>query len=216
MVFRDADPRRQRADAEFSAKRGGVLAKHNYTCQGCRYTSRESMHLDVHHVDDNHHNNDDANLVPACHTCHPYQHIGELVRRTDIGGEGLGKVTLVASIPEIDSVNLNLLQRALGVALLDPAEEPVARQIIEHLGERANWVKAEFGSYRPADFAACFSRLSDVEYVNRVSVIDDLRVLFNVETLKKIGREMALDCPALPVAVWGDVVVGIQQQAAAS
>ena len=212
LRFRDGDPRRQRADAEFSAKRGNVLAKHSYTCQACSYMSKQSAHLDVHHVDDNHHNNEDANLAPACHTCHPYQHVGELVRRTDIGGEGLGKSTLIACIPEVSALNLNLLQRVLGVALLDEKEAPIARQIIEHLAERAGWVKAEFGTFKPADFAGAFAALSDEQYIGRTEVIDDLRLLFNEDTLMKLGREMALDCPAMPVAAWEDVVVGIQQQ----
>lgn len=214
LRFRDGDPRRTRADAEFSAKRNGVLTKHQYTCKACGYISRESAHLDVHHLDDDHHNNDDTNLVPACHTCHPYQHVGELVRRTDIGGEGLGKSTLIACIPEVDARNLNLLQRALGVALLDEEEAPFARQIIEHLAERATWVKAEFGTFKPADFAGAFAALNGEQYAARVDVVQDLRLLFNEETLKKLGREMARDCPAMPLTAWPDVAAGLQQQAA--
>jgi hypothetical protein len=75
-------------------------------------------------------------------------------------------------------------------------------------------VKAEFGTYKPADFAGAFAALSDDQYVGRTEVVDDLRLLFNEETLMKFGREMARDCPTMPVATWDDVVVGIQQQSA--
>jgi len=212
LRFREGDPRRARADAEFSAKRSGVLSRHQYTCQGCRYVSRESAHLDVHHLDDNHHNNDDANLAPACHTCHPYQHVGELVRRTDVAGEGLGKATLIAAIPEIGPADLNLLQRAIGSALLDEAEAPIARQMVERLAERATWVKAEFGTFKPADFAGAFAALTDEQYAARRDAVDDLRLLFNEDTLMRLGREMARDCPAMPLATWPDVARGVERQ----
>lgn len=211
LRFRENDPRRTRADAEFSAKRSGVLSKHQYTCQACGYVSKESAHLDVHHVDDNHHNNEDANLAPACHTCHPYQHVGELVRRTDIGGEGLGKSTLIAAIPEVSALDLNLLQRALGAALLDEEEAPIARQVITHLAERASWVKAEFGTFKPADFAGAFAALSDEQYAARQEAVFDLRLLFNEDTLMKLGREMARDCPSMPLQAWPDVARGLRR-----
>jgi hypothetical protein len=214
--FRDNDARTARADAEFAAKRPGILVKHRFTCKGCDYESKESAHLDVHHLDDNHHNNDDLNLCPACHTCHPYQHVGELVRRSDVAGEGLGKATLIAAIPEIEPSDLNLLQRAIGMALLDEKEAPIARQMIEFLAERSVWVKAEFGTFKPADFAGAFAALTDEQYANRRDAISDLRLLFNEETLRKLGREMARDFPAMPVASWPDVSRGVERKAAAT
>jgi len=215
--FREDDPRRGKADAEFSAKRPGVLAMHNYACAACRYESKQSGHMDVHHLDDDHHNNDEKNLAPACHTCHPYQHVGELVRRADVGGEGLGKATLIAAIPEISASDLNLLQRAIGVALLDEKEAPVARKMIERLAERPYWVKAEFGTYKPGDFAAAMSDkvLSDAEYAARPDAIFDLRLLFNEETLKRLGREMSLDYPTMPVESWPEVASGVERKSAA-
>lgn len=211
LRFRENDPRRSRADAEFAAKRPGVLASQAYTCAGCSYISKVSSHLDVHHLDDDHHNNEPANLVAACHTCHPYQHVGELVRRTDVRGEGLGNVTLLASIPEVDAANMNLLQRALGVALLDEREAPFAKRIIERLAERANLVEEEFGSFRPADVAAGMATLNDAQYGARVDVVDDIRLLFNADTLKMLGQEMVKDCPALPVKVWKDAASSLQR-----
>lgn len=214
LRFRENDPRRGRADAEFSAKRSGVLAKHSYTCQACAYTSKESAHLDVHHLDDNHHNNEDDNLVPGCHTCHPYQHVGELVRRTDIPGEGLGKATLVAAIPEISAVDMNLLQRAIGAALLDEKEAPMARKMIEVLSQRASEVKSEFGTFKPADFAAAMAQLTDDQYAVREDVISDLRLLFNQPTLEKLGREMVRDYPAMPLSSWTAVASGVERKSA--
>lgn len=214
-LFREDDPRRAKADAEFKAKRPLILAKHNYACQGCLYESKQGAHMDVHHRDDDHKNNDEANLAPACHTCHPYQHVGELVRRVDIGGEGLGRSTLIAAIPEISALDLNLLQRAIGVALLDEQEAPMARRMIEHLAERAIWVKAEFGTFKPADFAAAMAALKPDEYAGRGDAIKDLRLLFNEDTTKKLGREMAVDYPTMPLSSWTEVSNGVARRAPA-
>jgi hypothetical protein len=74
-------------------------------------------------------------------------------------------------------------------------------------------VKAEFGTFKPADFAGAFAALNDDQYGARIDVVQDLRLLFNEETLKKLGREMVRDCPAMPLAAWPDVASGIQQQA---
>lgn len=207
--FREDDPRRGRADAEFASKRPATLVRHRFECAGCAYESKQPGHLDVHHRDDDHHNNQDENLVPACHTCHPYQHVGEVARRTDVGGEGQGRVTLVASVPEISAADLNLLQRAIGMALLDENEAPIARRMIEVLAERAAWIKPEFGTFRPQDFAAAMAQLSDEEYAHRHEAIADLRLLFNEATLQKLGRQMREDYPSLPVAAWPEVAAGI-------
>lgn len=199
------DSRSVKADAELAAKRSGVLAGNGYKCQACSYASRTTGHLDVQHVDDDHQNFDPKNLSVACHTCHPYQHVGETVRRADIPGEGLGRVTLVAAIPEISASDLNLLQRAIGMALLDEDEAPIARKMIVQLSERAKWVKGEFGTYWPKDFGAALEKLTDEEYLHRQESISDLRLLFNEETLRKLGKEMMLDYPSMPVNTWPEV-----------
>lgn len=209
LRFRAQDPRSASADAEFGAKRSGVVSRGKSTCAACGYQSSTAGAIDVHHLDDDHHNNADSNLTLACHTCHPYQHVGELVRRVDKGtagspsaSEGLGARTQVASVPEISAADLNLLQRAIGVALLDEAEAPIAREMVKLLAERASWVRADLGTCMPGDFAAAMAQLSDESYAQRHDAVQDLRLLFNDETLKKLGRQFVNDNPSLPVASW--------------
>lgn len=199
-LARRDDSSSHRADAEFKAKRPGVLERFGHTCQGCRYTS--SKYLDVHHRDDDHHNNSDDNLCPACHTCHPYQHIGEVVKRTDIPGEGLGKQTRIAFVPELAPADLNLLQRAIGVALLDEAEKPIALEMIKRLAERATVTQQMYGSCLPGDFAAAFASMDDSQYAHREDAIKDLRVLFSARLLEQLGREFVADFPTLSISSW--------------
>lgn len=214
-IFRVNDPRRSKADAEFKAKRPNVLIKYNHTCQACLYESKVGSHMDVHHLNDDHHNNEDSNLVPACHTCHPYQHVGELARRADIPGEAMGR-TLIATIPEISARDLNLLQRAIGVALHDAEQAPIALQMIEKLANRAIWVKAEFGTFESGDFAAALAQLTPEEYENRAESISDLRILFNEEASKRLGKEMMIDYPTMPIKSWAEVNKGVAKRAPAT
>ena len=203
------------ADAGLRAKRPGVLAKHRYICQGCLYTARVAQHLDVHHFDDDHHNNDDANLAPACHTCHPYQHIGELSVRADEWGEGLGKKSTLATIPEVDAVDMNLLQRALGAALLDPAEAEIAEQIHVELLRRADFTReCAFGTSAPRDFAAAMAQLNPEQYEAREEVLGDQRLLFSKGVLERLGREFKADYPSLPVSTWDAIADSLLPKAA--
>lgn len=213
--FRENDPRRGRADAEFTAKRPSVLVKQKFTCAGCKYQALQGQgaHMDVHHADDDHHNNRDENLVLACHLCHPYQHVGEIARRTDIGGEGLGKLTLIATIPEISAADLNLLQRAIGAAMLDEKEAPIAMQMYRALESRAILTAADFGSNKAPDFAAALRRLTDDEYVHREEAIADQRVLFNEIHLRKVGTQLRADYPTMPLESWAEIASGVSRKA---
>lgn len=213
LRFRANDSRSGKADAEFKAKRKPALARQGYKCAGCGYKSSDKFsHLDLHHADDNHHNNEETNLLVACHTCHPYQHVGELVRRTDVPAEGLGKRTKIASVPELSAVDLNLLQRAIGAALKDPAEAAYASKMMQVLEGRQLYVKADFGTCSPADFAAAMFQLSAEEYAHRGDAIEDLRLLFNEDVLKIIGSEFLLDNPSMPVERWPSVAKSVESR----
>lgn len=230
-IFRgkDAQKERERADIELAAKRRRILEKEGFVCAACGYESkvvdtgpmnqRKPSYLDIHHADDDHRNNKDENLRPACHTCHPYQHVGEVSARTDAKGsdgvnaESVGK-TLIAAIPEISPSDLNLWQRAIGYALAcgDEQEERIAKRMIEALAVRADRVRMEFGTHHARDFAAAMSVLNDSEYAAREDAISDLRLLFNVKTLKALGQEMKADYSSLGIKTWASVAQRVSQQ----
>lgn len=62
------------ADAEFKLVRQKVLERDEHTCRFCGF--RAPKWQEVHHLDDNHHNNDPDNLVTACMFCHMVHHLG--------------------------------------------------------------------------------------------------------------------------------------------
>jgi hypothetical protein len=159
-------------------------------------------------LDDDHANNDEANLVAACHACHPYQHVGEVAVRADQWAEGLGKKSGLAHLPEIKASDLNLLLRAIGAALIDPQTRAEAREIYEELMSRTDQTQQRFGAWKAADFAAAMAQLTPEEYLHRHKVLEAERLVFSEKVLEVLGREFAKDYPSLPVTSWSAVAAG--------
>ena len=54
-----------------------IRQRSNYMCQHCGKTQKENgRKLDVHHIDDNHYNDDSKNLAALCRACHTLTNIG--------------------------------------------------------------------------------------------------------------------------------------------
>lgn len=76
-LSRQNDPNVAQADAEFERQRMGILKRDGWTCrgQGCGFASTQMEKapaggMEVHHIDDDHHNNDPTNLATLCPFCH--------------------------------------------------------------------------------------------------------------------------------------------------
>jgi intracellular multiplication protein IcmJ len=201
-LARRDDARAEVADAALRARRPAVLQRFRNQCAGCGYTAKVAAHLDVHHLNDNHADNDDANLVAACHVCHPYQHVGEVSVRADAWAEGLGKKSGLAHLPELQARDLNLLLRAVGAAMLDPATREDATEIYEELMARTEVTSTRLGAWKAADFAAAMAQLTDEQYAHRSKVLEPERLVFSERVMEAIGREFVADYPSLPVAAW--------------
>lgn len=214
-TFRENDPRASKANAEAKAKRPLALARGNYKCQGCGYTtSSAEPKMDIHHKDDDHHNNSDENLVCACHACHAYQHVGQ-VGGKDSPGEDLGDKTILAEVPELSAADFNLLQRAIGAALNDPKEAVMAERLLNVLAERIKPVVADFRTCEPIKFAQAMAQLSPQEYESREEVVKDLRLIFKTTKLKDFGGEFLADNPSMPVESWEAIERSVMSRKAA-
>lgn len=210
LRFRANDPKRAAADNEYRAKRKAKLANDACKCVYCSYTSKKFN--EVHHLDDDHHNNDDSNLVIACRACHPYQHIGEPSKGGDISGEGLGKKTIIVALPELSPQDLNHLQRAIGSALLDEVEGPVARDLLRHVESMAGPVKSVWETCLPVNFAAALAQLTPAEYKARDAALGHLRLVFAESVLREFGTQWEVDSPSLPVSSWKEVAADVARK----
>lgn len=103
------------ADDAFASARMTVANRDKLRCQACtattiiprgadRQTSEVMGYLEIHHIDDDHHNNDPSNLIVLCPFCHATQHIGNAGHR-DAGW--------VIYAPFITQENLNLLMHVV-------------------------------------------------------------------------------------------------------
>lgn len=211
--FRANDANAKQADTAFEAGREAALRKASYRCVRCGYESKDDVKrkkrsaLHVHHLDNDHHNNEPENFAPHCSLDHAYHHIG--CDAPSAGGSpGWATQMRIAFVPELESEDLNALQRALGAALSSPEEKENAGEILDLLGVLAFPVKEELGSFKAQDFAACLSAMSDAQYEQCDRAIEGLRVLFHPAILKQVGSEMLLDMPLFPVKSWEGVARG--------
>lgn len=104
-VFRQDDPHAPKSTKDFEKIRASVLKRDDYTCQFCGFKSNKFQ--EVHHVDDNHKNNDPSNLITACPLCHQVYHIWFA---------GKHKMGTIVRIPELSQIELNNLTRILWIA----------------------------------------------------------------------------------------------------
>lgn len=212
-VFRANDDNSKQADLVFAPQREAALKKSGYRCVRCNYESTEDPKrkkrsvLHVHHRDNDHHHNEPENLLPHCALDHAYHHIG-CDAPTPGGARGWASQMRIAYVPELAAEDFNHLQRALGAAMQDPEAREVAGEILGLLGVLSMPVKEVFGTFQAKDFAAAFSKLSEVEYAERSDRAGGLRVLFHPDILIQSGSELLGDAPLFPVKSWGVVANG--------
>ena len=90
------------ADQEFKHVRLKALDRDDRTCRFCGF--RAPKFQEIHHLNDDHHDNRVDNLVTACPFCHACQHIGLA---------GKSKKAVLAWIPEIPQDRLHHLVRSI-------------------------------------------------------------------------------------------------------
>lgn len=213
--FRANDANAKQADLVFEAVRNNALRLHGYRCVRCSYESAADVKgtrkskLQVHHLDDDHHNNEPENLTPHCSLDHAYHHIG-CDAKTPGGSMGWASQMRIAYAPEVTAEDLNLLQRACGAAVTSDDEREIALEIVGLLGVLAGPVKDVFGSFQAKDFAAVFSKMSAAEYAQRHDYVDGLRVLFHPDILRAVGQEFLEDARLFPVKSWEGVANGLR------
>jgi len=106
--WRMDDAASEEADAGFQQVKKKVRERDRHTCKFCGFRQQKAdYYMQVHHLDDDHHNNSMDNLITACMHCHAVQHIG-------LWGSA-GEAVLIY-LPEWPQYYLNHVCRAILVA----------------------------------------------------------------------------------------------------
>jgi intracellular multiplication protein IcmJ len=193
--WREHDEDSSSADGEFVGVRRDAIARDKHTCRFCGFQCKPSRtmrkadyYMQVHHWDDDHHNNTLGNLVTACMHCHAVQHIG-------MWGAN-GEADLVY-LPEVSQVELNHLCRTILVAQrfaeLLPNESPsqredkkaamsisdTAREIFARFESRTEMARDRWRTSSPADIANVMMQMPPEVYNRRHENLAGLRLLLS-------------------------------------
>lgn len=204
-VHRAQDASAALADAAFEPMRQAALVRANYKCVRCGLESganpatKKRSALQVHHVDNDHHNNDAENFQAHCDLDHAIHHIGCDAPSTG-GNTGWATQMRIAHIPQLSIEDANLLQRAIGAALAEPQLKASALEMISLLGTFTLPVRDVCGSCFAKDFAAAMADMTAAEYENRQ--VGGLTVLFHPDILKQAGAQMVADHPLYTPKTW--------------
>lgn len=111
--FRQDDFESDSSDIEFKKVRPHILERDDHTCQYCGFRCAvdngrgSGSYMEVHHLDDDHNNNDKKNLVTICQFCHNCQHIGFA---------GSNGEAMLIWLPELEQWELHHMVRACMIA----------------------------------------------------------------------------------------------------
>lgn len=166
--FRRDDSRSGAADKAFATVRKQVLERDDHTCQFCGF--RAAKWQEVHHVNDDHHDNSLSNLVTACPLCHQAHHIGLA------GAEESG---VLVHLPGIGQAELNVMVRSLWMAESgqDPAMQIHGVSLLSRLNRGKIRAQRMLGTSNPAILGNYLLELDDAHYARRGEALEGLLLL---------------------------------------
>jgi len=192
------------AQHAFAAVRTACLTKFNYTCQYCGF---KSLSNGLTHLDSDHHHNVAANLMPSCHLCHAYHHVGQEHEHADAQGidqaqKGSDRQIVLIRAPadpNLSADQFNHLLRAIAIALNDEKEAPEAMKVLTALvqPELRQEMQNSLVSSRPSDISLALSKLTDDEYQHSRHILRDVRAIYSPTTLKQWGAVWATEQPEI-------------------
>lgn len=141
-VWRRDDDHQDVADAAFDKIRTAILNRDRRICQGCGMRTRssttsESGYFHVHHMDDDHANNDAANLITLCPFCHDVFHLG------NAGAQGRASAIW---LPQVSQNNLNILFHAMFILMHRGFSDPQANEQDKDYASKASDLYAQIRS----------------------------------------------------------------------
>jgi intracellular multiplication protein IcmJ len=187
--WRMNDKGAQEADLEFQRSRKKALERDNHTCRFCGF--RNNKWQEVHHFNDDHHDNRLENLVTACSFCHMCQHIGLA---------GAHREAILIYRPELTQAQIHHLVRTALVAdaihegmkaEVDQAGQPkrgpnlkltaeaaeMGKNLLASLKSSADGARQHILTSDPVDLANAMLLMPDEAYARRKDFLAGIRLL---------------------------------------
>lgn len=167
--WRMEDEQAHHADGAFASVRERVLARDNHSCLFCGFRSPKWQ--EVHHVNDNHGDNKEANLATVCPLCHAVQHIGFA---------GTRGATLIWW-PEISQTDFNHLLRTVWIAIAfgDEALKSKAKNLHSLIEHRRQYVLNMFGTDSPVDVANAMLHMPEEQLAQADEALAGVRLMLS-------------------------------------
>lgn len=176
----------QLPELDFVGMRFSVLRRDGQ----CVYCGWRTSTLELDTVTDNHCDLAPDSQVASDPLCHGYHHLADL-------GEGNGRI---AYLPELDTGDVNHLQRMLMIELYEGDEEGQsdAKDLLNWLGSHSSYTAEAFGTDRPDVFAAVLNRVDPQVRQRRDAAFDGLALIYHPRLMHRF------------VSVWnGEVTTGL-------
>lgn len=199
-LFRSDDPTADEANSEFKKVRKDILKRDDNTCQYCGF--RSDKYQEVHHIDDNHSNNEADNLITICAICHSCFHIGL---------SGIRQSGILIQIPpamKVTQAQLNQLTRALWIGEVGGSKEVALSSIsvLSRLKKRTVEARRTVGTSDPTILGDFLLNLEKERYNNRSDSLKGIYLLPLKEGFEKqLSYWASNSFKAIPPSTWHDI-----------
>ncbi|RMG78944.1 MAG: HNH endonuclease [Chloroflexi bacterium] len=160
-------------DAEFERIKKSILARDNYQCQaaGCRFRAKQYLH--VHHIDDDHTNNNPKNLITLCPLCHHHLHIGyvgskcpdaKVVYWPDVSSSRFSAILKAAWMVETVTMNVPGVPRHVTNAIRAELKEQAKSLLTNVIPQLSDVAEQMLGTSSVAELAVEMAALPDKAY----------------------------------------------------
>lgn len=165
-AFRADTPHASASDRVYIEARKKVLSRDRHTCRFCGFRSAKN---EVHHMNDDHSDHSNGNLVTACVLCHMSFHIAFA------GIKGRGTIIALPS-SSITQGGLNQLVRHLWIAeeLGDGDLKNTASQLLSRLEKSEIQATALVGTSNASILGDYMTSLSDEDYLKRADALEGI------------------------------------------
>lgn len=213
-IHRNDDPRKDYANEEYKKIRPSILARDKHTCQYCNFRSKKFQ--EVHHIDDDHSNNVETNLITTCPLCHACFHV------VLSGLHERGVIIHLEDSPGVSQTSLINMVRTMwiGESSKDKDVQMLSTNMLAKLYKQSVAASKVVGTSSTVAFGQNLLRMSDDDYKSRQSMFKNFFFLplrgpfeaqishWSDEVYSSFGTDNWLSSVKTKLSRWAEVEYG--------